>query len=322
MRSMKINGVGLRISFMQTILLDRSSFFDKLELAWDHSRPTFVPEYSKVEPFHTLLKKNNTQVQAPREQPNPFHDMSQSVRNQSVDPRFFVTTNLGAKLRRLRIPNRIARAMTQGKCIPVHPKQRSPDNQRCLSWHLKGICYDNCKKRYNHSPLSDAAKEEMHEYTKAMVLWRSGRHQPEHRVVAEPVSSLLTLLPSSSTPCPLVQSNIVLMSCKLPPAEETSIWPQVSVPVPSNPASSPLLNPYTHVPTTAELGKSSRSVLPPVLPISCCTDSLVDHPEAINWNIRSELSPTAKPFVMPSMVRPIAIPIKCMRCQCHKMSVR
>ena len=144
--------------------------YDKLKLGCDERTPSFVPDCSTVEPFQTLFKRNNPQVQAPWEQGNSLRDTSQSVCNHNVDPRFFVNTPLGEKLKKLRIPEGIARTMTQGKCIPVHPMQRSPDNQRCLSWHVKGLCYDNCKKRYNHSPLSDAAKEEMHNYAKAMVL--------------------------------------------------------------------------------------------------------------------------------------------------------
>ena len=81
---------------------------------------------------------------------------------------------------------------------PVVPGRSDGDNECCLSWHIKGCCFDNCRKKYNHITLPNDAKEEMYKYVCAMHLCSSGRHQPKRRVIAGPVSSLPTLFPQFS----------------------------------------------------------------------------------------------------------------------------
>ena len=100
--------------------------------------------------------------------PPPGDAARKLVKNPNLDPRFTANNAFAKKCKQRKITEGIAQAKTQGKCIPVVPNREAGDNERCLSWHIKGSCYDDCRKKYDHISLPTDAKKEMYNFARAM----------------------------------------------------------------------------------------------------------------------------------------------------------
>ena len=59
------------------------------------------------------------------------------------------TPKLEASIKTTTIEKAIANATKKGKQVPKDDKGQD----RCLSWHIKGACYDNCPRRGDHIKL-------------------------------------------------------------------------------------------------------------------------------------------------------------------------
>lgn len=114
-------------------------------------------------PFSALTQQDGLMAR------HPLGDATwKLVNNPNLDPRFTANNAFVKKCKQRKITEGIAQEKTQGKCIPVVPNREARDNERCLLWHIKGSCYDNFRKKYDHVLLPNNAKEEIHNYAHAM----------------------------------------------------------------------------------------------------------------------------------------------------------
>ena len=80
------------------------------------------------------------------------------IRNNNRDPRLFGSTPLAQRLKSMRIKDLIEMA--------TQPAPSAAEGERCLTWHLKGACYDDCARASDHAPLSTADQEALFQWVK------------------------------------------------------------------------------------------------------------------------------------------------------------
>ena len=93
--------------------------------------------------------------------PEPGTPQRTRVRNNNRDPRLFDSSPLAVKLKAIRIKDLIARS--------PDPPLITGGEERCLTWHLKGACYDDCYRSADHVAMSKPDKDKLFAWAKANV---------------------------------------------------------------------------------------------------------------------------------------------------------
>ena len=70
------------------------------------------------------------------------------------------TRKLEAAIKETTIEKAIAAATKNGKKVPTDGKGRD----RCMSWHVKGACYDNCPRRADHIKLATNEEDKIYKW--------------------------------------------------------------------------------------------------------------------------------------------------------------
>lgn len=138
---------------------------------------TWLPKTSHVDLLQRLARPPATQVRPPAAQaPAPSAapraastgggngatstrtSTTERVRvsNRNRDPRFMGETPLARKIRSCLIADALDRA--------GDPPQTSSNTPRCLSWHLKGKCFDQCPRTDDHVVLPTEDADTLHEW--------------------------------------------------------------------------------------------------------------------------------------------------------------
>ena len=81
------------------------------------------------------------------------------VKNPNWDPRFKPTTALDAKIKKMTMKKIMEKAnFDESTCVPCN----KAGNERCLTYHAKGLCQTGCRHAADHKQLPNAAVVEMH----------------------------------------------------------------------------------------------------------------------------------------------------------------
>ena len=90
--------------------------------------------------------------------PEPTSPPRVRVRNNNRDPRFFNNTPLAVKLKNIRIKDLLDKASA--------PPPPAAAGERCLTWHVKGACFDDCLRSGDHVVLPPADRDKLYEWVK------------------------------------------------------------------------------------------------------------------------------------------------------------
>ena len=83
------------------------------------------------------------------------------IENTNWDPRFKLNTELGVKIKKLKMKKIMEKAnFDKSACVPCN----EAGNERCLTFHVKGSCQTRCRHATDHRKLSDSAVLEMYSY--------------------------------------------------------------------------------------------------------------------------------------------------------------
>ena len=81
------------------------------------------------------------------------------VRNANRDPRYVGNSPLAIMIKQRPIRDAIPRADAP---VPVYRASDGAEKPRCLSWHLKGVCMEDCERADDHIPLDQAQVDALH----------------------------------------------------------------------------------------------------------------------------------------------------------------
>lgn len=90
-----------------------------------------------------------------------------AVINHNVDLQFTGNTAFAKRVRKGDITAKRQELMNLPD-EPIMCPVAALGKERCLKWHLKGHCIQNCSRAYDHEELEGTAKEEMYDYARAM----------------------------------------------------------------------------------------------------------------------------------------------------------
>ena len=89
------------------------------------------------------------------------------VNNPHLDTRFRDNSTLAQKLRTVQIGNKRRELLNLE--APIRCPLASDGRERCLLWHAKGVCREDCPKAADHIELVGTDKENMHTYVRALI---------------------------------------------------------------------------------------------------------------------------------------------------------
>ena len=89
------------------------------------------------------------------------------VNNPHLDSRFNDNSTMAQKLRSIQIGNKRRELLDLD--VPICCPLAANGRERCLLWHAKGVCRENCPKADDHIELVGVEKENMHTYVRALV---------------------------------------------------------------------------------------------------------------------------------------------------------
>ena len=88
------------------------------------------------------------------------------VENPNMDERFKGHTPFALKVQAGDILTRRRELMEQTPAILC--PEVSPGQERCLKWHLKGKCREDCSRASDHIQLQDSDKEDVYKYARSL----------------------------------------------------------------------------------------------------------------------------------------------------------
>ena len=71
------------------------------------------------------------------------------VPNETMDPRFQESNELCQNIKNWKVMKAIEAMKALGKAVP----KDSSGRDRCISFHVKGVCFSNCRNKHDHQPI-------------------------------------------------------------------------------------------------------------------------------------------------------------------------
>jgi len=118
---------------------------------------SWLPNTTLVDSFAPLHRKPKAQESEDEEKKTDKPSRNRA-RNRHRDSRFFGQGALATLLR----PLKVGELIKKGGKPP--PGLGGDKKERCLSWHIKGECYDDCERKADHVKLEGEEKKQLHQW--------------------------------------------------------------------------------------------------------------------------------------------------------------
>jgi hypothetical protein len=165
-----------QLSTGETKVIPAPDFCHGIDAFDMHNNLSWVPSVANIPVLHALIVPTHgasTRGTAMRSNASPAtpvttpsapplvarREPGRAVRNTRRDARFTGNTPFAANVR----GRRVLQAIVLAGPPPQHVRGGVTECA-CVSYHAKGICYDNCDRAIDHVPMSDAEATEFHDW--------------------------------------------------------------------------------------------------------------------------------------------------------------